>query len=74
MAAVEAKFSLSDEHQSFIELITETREGIFYLTGPAGSGKSTLIEYLRRNIFQKPLCNIQPAARYPGQVVDCLFR
>ena len=77
MAAVEAQFSLSDEHQSFIELITETRAGIFYLTGPAGSGKSTLIEYLRRNVFQKPLIAAPTgvaALNVRGQTIHSLFQ
>jgi len=77
MAAVEANFKLSEEHKSFIELVTEGRSGIYYLTGPAGSGKSTLIEYLRRNIFQKPLIAAPTgvaALNVRGQTIHSLFQ
>ncbi len=77
VAAVEANFELSDEHKSFVELVSQDTGGVFYLTGPAGSGKSTLIEYLRKNIFRIPLIAAPTgvaALNVRGQTIHSLFQ
>ncbi len=71
-----ANFVLTDEFQSAFELMESTSDNIF-ITGRAGTGKSTLLQYFRKNT-EKNIAVIAPtgvaALNVGGQTIHSFFK
>ena len=55
---LEEPYRLSEEFQDTLDLLEESDHSIF-LTGKAGTGKSTLLQLFRRTTRKKQLCWLQ---------------
>lgn len=70
-------FIPSSEHLNVIQALTEVEQGVFFLTGPAGSGKSSLVNYLKNEVFKNVVCAAPTgvaALNVGGQTLHSLFR
>ncbi|WP_165063156.1 ATP-dependent DNA helicase [Marisediminicola senii] len=76
MSARAAAFRLSAEQQALFDAIETTREHIF-VTGRAGTGKSTLLNYLSANTSKQLVVSAPTgvaALNVGGQTIHSLFR
>src|SRR5256885_4281777 len=69
-------FVLTDEHQACLDILEKTNDNIF-ITGKAGTGKTTLIQYFR-NHTKKKVVVLAPtgiaALNIRGQTIHSFFK
>ncbi len=68
---------LPPELAGAVACISEENEKPIFLTGPAGSGKSTLIQFIRKELYPQSLCAAPTgiaALNVRGQTLHSLFR
>lgn len=71
------EFIPNSEHLNAINALTENEQGVFFLTGPAGSGKSSLVHYIKNHVFKNVVCAAPTgvaALNVGGQTLHSLFR
>jgi ATP-dependent exoDNAse (exonuclease V) alpha subunit len=70
-------FSLTGEFQNVFNFIEDSSENVF-ITGKAGTGKSTFIEYFRSNTQKRNVAYLAPtgiaALRIRGRTIHSLFK
>lgn len=65
------------EHSRAIQALLDNEQGVFFLTGPAGSGKSSLVHYIKDKIFKNVICAAPTgvaALNIGGQTIHSMFR
>ncbi|MEN9512173.1 MAG: ATP-dependent RecD-like helicase [Bacteroidota bacterium] len=70
-------FELNEEAKRVIHVLTQERPAVALLTGPAGTGKSTLIQRMREEVFPGMLLAAPTgiaALNIRGQTLHSLFR
>jgi len=70
-------FELNEEARRVIHVLTQERPAVSLLTGPAGSGKSTLIQRMREELFPNMMLAAPTgiaALNIRGQTLHSLFR
>lgn len=69
--------AVTTDFEDIAETLLENKRGLFLLTGPAGSGKSTFVQQLMSDVFENVVC-VAPtgvaALNIGGQTIHSMFR